>query len=191
MSTGASSLLSAGPKLELNSRSASILRSSIKKKYVVASARGARGGKKITLLRQPSALCCSCFRFEGRLVGTDLVGEKIDPVLASEILVELNRLKLGLCVSLLTKLPKHRHIDRPSYLVLAQWGMRSEIAKTAEELLLRCHPYQLAHELGRLGSADALVEDNAVKYFEEVIRPSARIEGSTKVEALALWDATS
>jgi len=133
---------------------------------------------------------CPCFRFEGRLVGTDLVGEKIDPVLASEILGELNRLELGLCVSLLAKLPKNRGIDRPSYIVLAQSGMRSEIAKKAEELLLRYHHYHLARELGQLESADALVVDNAVQYFEEVIRPSARIEGSTKIESLALWDET-
>jgi hypothetical protein len=68
--------------------------------------------------------------------------------------------------------------------------MRSEIAKKAEELLLRYHHYHLARELGQLESADALVVDNAVQYFEEVIRPSARIEGSTKIESLALWDET-
>jgi hypothetical protein len=131
---------------------------------------------------------CPCFEFVGRLGGgTDLVGEKMDPVLAGEVLNGLNASKRVRCLSLLAC----RSGAKPRYAVLAVGDPNAAvaIAKRAEELLLATHHYRLARELGQLDCAEMRIFGTfteAQDYYERSCLGGARVAGGAKIEALAL-----
>lgn len=135
---------------------------------------------------------CPCFEFVGRLGGgTDLVGEKMDPVMAGEVLKVLNALDLAQCLSLLARQSDAKSGRKPRYQVLAVGGHGelARIATEAERLLQETHHYRLARELGQLDHADARVFgtfDEAHEYYERSCLGGARISGGAKIEALAL-----
>jgi hypothetical protein len=135
---------------------------------------------------------CPTFAFEGRMGGTDLVGEKMDRALASGILEDLTARGRARCITLLAALPDG---SKPGYVVLAEKGQASdlELASELETLLKGSHHYRLARELGQLAPASAKTFDTAqqaMAFYEQARRSTsgeAKISGGAKVEPLLLW----
>ncbi len=124
-----------------------------------------------------------CVEFLGRLGGVDLVGEKVDAVLAQQVLELLAAEGLARPIALLAG-PVGQGL--PCYRLLAAPGERGAapeaVAGRAEALLLRLHHYRLARELGQLGPARAEVRADALEEYHRLVGRPAGADGQVKVE---------
>ena len=110
---------------------------------------------------------CPCLVFRGRLNGIDMVGEKVDAVLAEEVLAGLSSATESNCVSLMADPGDGGDGRRPRYLVLVEGAPGSEaaIGAEAEERLAELHHYRLAREMGQLDAASAVATADAFAYY--------------------------
>ncbi|MBQ0730646.1 MAG: GH3 auxin-responsive promoter family protein [Oleispira antarctica] len=139
---------------------------------------------------------CPCFEFIGRIEGTDMVGEKLSPETAVQLLNAFN-LEQDITPITLIAMPANKQHDKPCYLLLCEndnslvdkdLAKRSaELAEQLESTLSQHFHYQLARELGQLGSARVSIQQDALALYANHKVEQGMVKGNIKVEPLILW----
>ncbi len=141
-----------------------------------------------------------CFEFIGRMDGIDMVGEKLSPQVAIEILNDLNDYHGITPVSLLA-VPGDQAGEQAKYVLLCNDDhdhdqniannlvLCQELQERLEEKLQAHFHYQLARELGQLSMAGILIVKDAIQYYEDEKIKKGMTKGNIKIEPLILWQA--
>lgn len=130
-----------------------------------------------------------CFQFLGRRFGVDLVGEKMSPDAARQVLAEA-ALESGVePVSLLAV--DARGEGRSRYVALfsradteTQLGPNAVLAHAVEQKLRRHFHYDLARDLHQLEPAAAIVVDDGWALYQSIAVATGMIEGNIKPESV-------
>lgn len=130
-----------------------------------------------------------CFQFLGRLFGVDLVGEKMSPEAARQVLAE-TALESGVePVSLLAV--DARGEGRSRYVALfsrtslnVQLGPDEVLSHSVEQKLRRHFHYDLARDLHQLEPAVAIVVDDGWALYQSIAVATGMIEGNIKPESV-------
>ena len=143
---------------------------------------------------------CPTFEFAGRLQGVDLVGEKMDPAAAQEILRKISREFQVHAMSFIADAGNSS--KKAGYTLLLEsartLGPREtgDISKRTEELCSEFHHYKLARQLGQLRGVDVFATRTGLQCYMKLNRLSgliggAKIEPLLQAENLALENARS
>lgn len=137
-----------------------------------------------------------CFEFIGRIEGTDMVGEKISPESAIQVLNDFN-LEQDITPITLIAMPVNKQQEKPCYILLcekennsstANLAMReTELSLQLEKSLSQHFHYQLARELGQLDSAKISIKKDALSLYAKHKMEQGMVKGNIKVEPLILW----
>lgn len=130
-----------------------------------------------------------CFQFLGRLFGVDLVGEKMSPEAARQVLAE-TALESGVePVSLLAV--DARGEGRSRYFALfsrtslnVQLGPDEVLSQSVEQKLRRHFHYDLARDLHQLEPAVAIVIEDGWALYQSIAVATGMIEGNIKPESV-------
>lgn len=129
-----------------------------------------------------------CFRFLGRRFGVDLVGEKLAPETARDVMACVGE-KYGITpITLLAVAAEGQ--DRPRYIALfsppagavADSPLPPDVAADVERLLRRHFHYDLARDLRQLPAASAMVLPHGWRTFQQIATAAGMIEGNLKPE---------
>lgn len=139
---------------------------------------------------------CPCFEFIGRIDGTDMVGEKLSPETAVQLLNHFNN-ESDITPITLFAVPASQQQEKPSYLLLCEQGTdlteeqlivkEKALAKQLEEQLSKHFHYQLARELGQLAPARVSIKNDALALYADHKVEQGMVKGNIKVEPLVLW----
>jgi hypothetical protein len=133
-----------------------------------------------------------CFRFLGRRFGVDLVGEKMAPETARDVMAAVGE-RFGLTPVTLLAVDAQGH-GQPRYVALfspssAQPSMGNSPAQEnvqagamVDALLCRHFHYELARDLRQLPAATALVVNDGWHCFQRIVVAAGMIEGNIKPE---------
>jgi len=135
---------------------------------------------------------CPCLEFQGRIDGVDLVGEKMSPEIAQDILDRISG-KYGItAVSLLAVKGDMMEDGKARYLLLCEeatgMNLKDETAKMAEDILLESFHYRLARDLHQLDSVRAVYHPEARELCKKRLLKKGVLLGNVKMEPLILWD---
>jgi len=128
-----------------------------------------------------------CLRFEGRMGGVDLVGEKMDAQLADAVLRDVERELPLRALSLLATRPTGAP---PRYVLLAEphrsnTAIRVErAAEIVERALRRIHHYALARDTVQLAPAAAVIRDDARHWYASLCGLAVKVDGASKLESV-------
>lgn len=130
-----------------------------------------------------------CFQFLGRRFGVDLVGEKMSPEAARQVLAEA-ALETGVePVSLLAV--DARGEGRSRYVALftrtdseTRLGSNETLARAVEQKLRRHFHYDLARDLHQLEPAAAMVVEDGWVLYQSLAVATGMIEGNIKPESV-------
>lgn len=130
---------------------------------------------------------CPCLRFISRLSGTDMVGEKLAPETALELMKDLTGSFALQPVSLLA-IPASDQLPRATYVLLASGEptLAADATQQLEQKLSEHFHYQLARELGQLAPAQVIVCEDAVALYTQMRLQGGAVAGNIKVEPLLL-----
>lgn len=130
---------------------------------------------------------CPSLRFISRLSGTDMVGEKLAPETALELMNDLTNAFALQPVSLLA-IPASEQLSRATYVLLAsgEQALAADAAQLLEEKLCEHFHYQLARELGQLAPAQVMVCEDAIELYTQLRLQGGAVAGNIKVEPLLL-----
>jgi hypothetical protein len=130
-----------------------------------------------------------CFQFLGRRFGVDLVGEKMSPDAARQVLAEAALETDVEPVSLLAV--DARGEGRSRYLALfanagadIPLGSNESLAKAVEQKLRRHFHYDLARDLHQLEPAAAIVVADGWALYQSIAMATGMIEGNIKPESV-------
>lgn len=123
-----------------------------------------------------------CFKFLGRKMTVDLVGEKIDQNVALKILAFFKQSDY-LPISLLgVELGEN---NKPHYVLLSEGNpVKKPNIEQVDELLKRNFHYELARNLGQLGDPVIRHSDDAWDDYKSIAMRNGMIEGNIKPEPL-------
>lgn len=123
-----------------------------------------------------------CFKFLGRKMTVDLVGEKIDQSTALNIIAHFKQ-EDYLPMSLLG-IEQSNH-KKPHYVLLSE-GSSENIADVSvlDQLLKKNFHYELARNLGQLDEPSVIHVENAWDYYKNLAMHNGMIEGNIKPEPL-------
>lgn len=130
---------------------------------------------------------CPTLRFISRLSGTDLVGEKMAPEGALQIMQALQQ-SLPIQPLSLLAVPAAGGLARATYVLLANGdaSLTDVAAAQLEQQLAQHFHYQLARELGQLEAARVILTDNAVGLYNQLRMDAGAVAGNIKAEPLLL-----
>ncbi|MFT5881255.1 MAG: hypothetical protein ACI86X_002394 [Moritella sp.] len=136
---------------------------------------------------------CPCFEFLGRLEGVDLVGEKMSPEIALEVMQIAEQ---HTCLTAITvfAVPANESKNKPFYLLLCEANDQvseleiKQLATQAEEVLNNSFHYQLARDLGQLSALKVLCAKDARDIYYSRCQARGMVVGNIKIEPLVLWD---
>lgn len=130
---------------------------------------------------------CPTLRFISRLSGTDLVGEKMAPEGALQIMQALQQ-SLPIQPLSLLAVPAAGGLARATYVLLANGdaALTDVAAAQLEQQLAQHFHYQLARELGQLEAARVILTDNAVGLYNQLRMDAGAVAGNIKAEPLLL-----
>ncbi len=130
-----------------------------------------------------------CFQFLGRRFGVDLVGEKMAPEAARQVLAE-TALAAGVEPVCLLAVDT-QGAGRSRYIALFGAGRdgktsqsREQMAAMVERGLRRHFHYDLARDLHQLEAAEAIVVEDGWSVYQAIAMAGGMIEGNIKPEAL-------
>ena len=140
---------------------------------------------------------CPCFEFIGRIDGTDLVGEKLSPEVAIQLINYFNQFDTITPITLIA-LPATTDTDKPRYTLLCSSTQalitddkkltESTLSKILEEQLCEHFHYKLARELGQLDCAKILIKQDALDFYAQHKIDQGMVKGNIKVEPLITWE---
>ncbi|MDM1021826.1 GH3 auxin-responsive promoter family protein [Acinetobacter sp. VNK23] len=126
-----------------------------------------------------------CFEFQGRRFGVDLVGEKLSPEIAQQVIAMFAEKRLQ-AISLLaieTEQP-----EKPFYCALIEGQFNpTQMAQFAAQLdlvLRQNFHYELARDLGQLAPPQCFEADNGWEAYKQLVMRDGMIEGNIKPEPL-------
>lgn len=123
-----------------------------------------------------------CFEFQGRRFGVDLVGEKLSPDVAEQLLKQLstNDLKAIALLAIDTGM-----VEKPFYTVLFEGAVPAQFDVDKIDRLLRANfHYDLARDLGQLNPASFICKDDGWLAYKTLVMRDGMIEGNIKPEPL-------
>jgi len=139
-----------------------------------------------------------CLEFIGRMDGIDMVGEKLSPQVAIELLKELDDC-LGITPVSLLGVPGSQTDEKARYVLLCNEDsdqrivdisvLRQELQQRLETKLQAHFHYNLARELGQLAMAGVVILKDAIKFYEDAKIKKGMSKGNIKIEPLIMWDA--
>lgn len=140
---------------------------------------------------------CPCFEFIGRIDGTDLVGEKLSPEVAIQLINQFNEFDTITPITLIA-IPAKTEQEKPHYSLLCSTTAafimddkettEHHLSQRLEEQLCEHFHYKLARELGQLGHAKILIKENALDYYAQHKVDRGMVKGNIKVEPLITWE---
>ncbi|WP_392340396.1 GH3 auxin-responsive promoter family protein [Moritella marina] len=136
---------------------------------------------------------CPCFEFLGRLDGIDLVGEKMSPEIALEVMHSAEQNPRLTAITMFA-MPVNSENEKPFYLLLCEPNSHiselemQQIAANAEAELQACFHYQLARDLGQLDTLKVCCSQNARELYYSRCEARGMVVGNIKIEPLVLWD---
>src|SRR5690554_81162 len=138
---------------------------------------------------------CPCLEFIGRLNGIDMVGEKLSPEIAIDIINEFSLSGKVAPISLLA-IPSGNGASKPMYALLCDHNYQAndrsahkdELSQQLENRLCQSFHYKLARELGQLGEAKVLLADDAMAIYTSHKISRGMVAGNIKIEPLVLWE---
>lgn len=143
---------------------------------------------------------CPCFEFIGRIDGTDMVGEKLSPETAVQLINNFND-DADITPITLIAIPAGEKQEKPSYLLLCEHSSELSnnlaedqlaekerlLAAELEQQLSKHFHYQLARELGQLAPARVSIQKDALSLYADHKVEQGMVKGNIKVEPLVLW----
>ena len=125
-----------------------------------------------------------CLAFQGRLGGTDMVGEKLDARAVAALLEALAKEHGIRCFTLFAL-----ESDPPHYCLLAEGASASlhGIGSALEAALCTFHHYRLARELLQLGSAEVLLVPDGAAFLARRAELRGSTSGEAKLQPLEVW----
>lgn len=140
---------------------------------------------------------CPCFEFIGRLDGTDLVGEKLSPEVAIQLINHFNQFDTITPITLIA-IPARSNREKPRYSLLCsattaliisdKETTEHHLSQRLEEQLCEHFHYKLARELGQLDHARIIIKENALDYYAQHKVDQGMVKGNIKVEPLITWE---
>lgn len=136
---------------------------------------------------------CPCFEFLGRLDGIDLVGEKMSPEIALEVMKTAEEDPRLTAITVFA-VPANSSHEKPFYLLLCEPNSHisklemQQVAANAEAELQACFHYQLARDLGQLDALKVCCSQNARDLYYSRCEARGMVVGNIKIEPLVLWD---
>jgi GH3 auxin-responsive promoter. len=131
---------------------------------------------------------CPCFSFLGRIDGVDLVGEKLSPEIAMNIIERVSDKYDIRALSLLGVTQGRNGWEKPNYVLLCESDKRKvaedDIAQYIEEILQESFHYKLARDIDQLSPAKALVRPNARELYIRRGERRGMTLGDMKIEPL-------
>lgn len=123
-----------------------------------------------------------CFEFQGRRFGVDLVGEKLAPETAQQLLSHLNK-TTSKAISLLA-IDTQQH-SKPFYCVLFEGEIHHSIDHQYIDSILRQNfHYELARNLGQLDLPQIRQAHDGWAAYKKLVMSDGLIEGNIKPEPL-------
>ncbi|ENX01712.1 hypothetical protein F900_01472 [Acinetobacter modestus] len=123
-----------------------------------------------------------CFEFQGRRFGVDLVGEKLAPETAQQLLSHLNDTE-SKAISLLAI--DTQQLTKPFYCVLFEGDIHHSVDHQYIDNILRQNfHYELARNLGQLDQPQIRKADNGWAAYKKLVMSDGLIEGNIKPEPL-------
>ncbi len=134
---------------------------------------------------------CPCFKFLGRINGVDMVGEKMSPEIAINIMNKVSDKFNIRPVSLLAITCKKITEQKPHYLLLCeennlQNNIIDEVSTYTENILNKSFHYKLARDHNVLEHAKSIFTNNARELYQKNFEGKNMIAGNIKIEPLAL-----
>ncbi|MDJ0765264.1 MAG: GH3 auxin-responsive promoter family protein [Myxococcota bacterium] len=133
---------------------------------------------------------CPCFRFVGRSDGIDLVGEKMSPEIASQLLAEIGE-KYPVKPLSLIAIPKQYSGMADRYLLLCDGNDTSfidDLAADVEAALRKTFHYNLARDLNQLAHPACVVSPEAKALYQSRASARGMVAGNLKIEPVVLWN---
>jgi hypothetical protein len=131
---------------------------------------------------------CPCFSFLGRIDGVDLVGEKMSPEIAMNIIEKVSDRFNIRALSLLGVTQGTDGWEKPNYVILCESDKRKivedDIAHYAEEILQESFHYKLARDIDQLSPAKAFLHPNARELYIKRGERKGMTLGDMKIEPL-------
>jgi hypothetical protein len=131
---------------------------------------------------------CPCFSFLGRIDGVDLVGEKMSPEIAMNIIERVSDKYDIRALSLLGVTQGGNGWEKPNYVLLCESDKRKatedDIARYTEEILLESFHYKLARDIDQLSPAKAFLHPNARELYIRRGERRGMVLGDMKIEPL-------
>lgn len=123
-----------------------------------------------------------CFEFQGRRFGVDLVGEKLSPEMAQQVLSKLSN-NASKAISLLAIDTQQER--KPFYCILFEGKVNNQIdSHYIDDLLNKNFHYELARNLGQLDQPQILQTSNGWDIYKKLVMHDGMIEGNIKPEPL-------
>lgn len=131
---------------------------------------------------------CPCFSFQGRIDGVDLVGEKMSPEIATNIIERVSEKHDIRALSLLGVTQGRDGWEKPGYLLLCEGSEQSanknEIAHYTEEILQESFHYKLARDINQLAPVKVLLRPEAREIYKRRGEKRGMVLGDMKIEPL-------
>lgn len=142
---------------------------------------------------------CPCFEFIGRMDGTDLVGEKLSPQVAIQLINHFNQFDTITPITLMA-IPARSDNEKPRYALLCSStpelisddkdSTQHHLSRRLEEQLCEHFHYNLSRELGQLDPAKIIIKQNALDYYAQHKVDQGMVKGNIKVEPLITWESS-
>lgn len=131
---------------------------------------------------------CPCFIFLGRKGGVDLVGEKLSPEIAIDIIKQVSNRFNVRALSLFGVTREGSDFEKPGYILLCEGDHTAHaeeaIGNYTEKILLESFHYKLARDIGQLSSSRAYIRTNARALYIRRAEIKGMVLGDIKIEPL-------
>ncbi|MBU1167946.1 MAG: GH3 auxin-responsive promoter family protein [Proteobacteria bacterium] len=135
---------------------------------------------------------CPCFEFLGRGEGIDMIGEKLTPKIASEVIRKACDTFQIRALTLLASPGSITKGEKPRYHLLCEAQpddqLKKKITQFTSLLLEESFHYKLATEIGQLNPVNVVLHPDCRKIYQERNEKRGMILGDMKIEPLVLWD---